>query len=88
MPEREILPGLQLLGTIVDKYVFFFIDHDICSPIHLRFITIDNLYTPVSTGHDDNIFITKSYDATTHFETVAEDVADVWERVTVSGQGL
>jgi Rab GDP dissociation inhibitor len=49
-----------------------------------RFISIDNLYTPVSTGHDDNIFITKSYDATTHFETVAEDVADVYERVTVS----
>jgi hypothetical protein len=22
VPEREILPGLQLLGTVVDKYVF------------------------------------------------------------------
>ncbi|GHJ89810.1 hypothetical protein NliqN6_6212 [Naganishia liquefaciens] len=65
VPEREILPGLQLLGTIVEK-----------------FISIDNLYTPVSSGKDDNIYITKSYDATTHFETVAEDVADVWERVT------
>ncbi|KAJ9118251.1 Rab GDP dissociation inhibitor alpha [Naganishia vaughanmartiniae] len=61
VPEREILPGLQLLGTIVD-----------------------NLYTPVSSGQQDNIFITRSYDATTHFETVAEDVADVWERVTAS----
>jgi Rab GDP dissociation inhibitor len=24
VPEREILPGLQLLGTIVDKYVLLF----------------------------------------------------------------
>jgi Rab GDP dissociation inhibitor len=30
---------------------------------------------------DDNIFITKSYDATSHFETVVEDVFDVWQRV-------
>jgi Rab GDP dissociation inhibitor len=42
------------------------------------------LYTPTADGKQDNIFITKSYDATTHFETVAEDVADVWERITVS----
>jgi hypothetical protein len=25
VPEREILPGLQLLGTIVDKYVLLFL---------------------------------------------------------------
>ena len=42
------------------------------------------MYTPTADGKQDNIFITKSYDATTHFETVAEDVADVWERITVS----
>jgi Rab GDP dissociation inhibitor len=27
------------------------------------------------------VFITKSYDATSHFETVVEDVFDVWQRV-------
>ena len=30
---------------------------------------------------DDNIFITKSYDATAHFETVVDDVKDVWKRI-------
>lgn len=30
---------------------------------------------------DDNIFITKSYDATSHFETVVDDVKDVWKRI-------
>ncbi|KAF8560226.1 rab GDP-dissociation inhibitor [Imleria badia] len=63
-PEQEIIPGLQLLGTI-----------------HEKFVTVSPLYTPVSSGEADNIFITRSYDATSHFETVVEDVQDVWKRV-------
>ncbi|KAI0094791.1 GDP dissociation inhibitor [Irpex rosettiformis] len=63
-PELEINPGLQLLGTIHDK-----------------FVSISSLYTPTAPGTDDNIFITRSYDATSHFETVVEDVHDVWQRV-------
>ncbi|KAF8634476.1 hypothetical protein AX15_000916 [Amanita polypyramis BW_CC] len=63
-PELEIAPGLNLLGSIYEK-----------------FVTISPLYTPTSTGEADNIFITRSYDATSHFETVAEDVQDVWKRV-------
>lgn len=39
------------------------------------------MYEPTASGTDDNIFITKSYDATSHFETVVEDVFDVWQRV-------
>lgn len=27
------------------------------------------LYEPIESGEDDNIFISKSYDATSHFET-------------------
>ncbi len=46
-----------------------------------RFVSITSLYTPTSSGTDDNIFITRSYDATSHFETVVEDVQDVWKRV-------
>lgn len=65
VPEREILPGLQLLGNVVDK-----------------FVSIIPIYEPTSTGQDDNIFITRSMDATTHFETLCDDVAQVYERVT------
>jgi len=68
-PEQEILPGLQLLG-----------------PIHEKFVTVSTLYTPISDGRADNIFITRSYDATSHFETVVDDVHDVWKRVI--GQDL
>ena len=46
-----------------------------------RFVTISDLYAPTSPGQADNIYITKSYDATSHFETVVDDVKDVWERV-------
>lgn len=46
-----------------------------------RFVTVSTLYTPVSSGNGDNIFITRSYDATSHFETVVDDVHDVWKRV-------
>ncbi|EPQ60522.1 rab GTPase activator [Gloeophyllum trabeum ATCC 11539] len=67
VPEKEILPALQLLG-----------------PIHDKFVSVSNLYTPTADGKSDNIFITKSYDATSHFETVVEDVQDVWKRMVGS----
>ncbi|KAF8203837.1 GDP dissociation inhibitor [Pholiota molesta] len=53
-------------------------------PIYDKFVDITPLYTPTSSGENDNIFITRSYDATSHFETVVEDVQDVWKRVVGS----
>ena len=55
---------------------------NLLGPIHEKFVSVTDLYTPTSTGQEDNIFITRSYDATSHFETVVEDVHDVWRRVT------
>jgi len=55
---------------------------NLLGPIHEKFVTITPVYTPTSTGTADNIFITRSYDATSHFETVVEDVQDVFKRVT------
>ncbi|KAJ7225671.1 GDP dissociation inhibitor [Mycena pura] len=54
---------------------------NLLGPIHEQFLTVTPLYTPTSDGAADNIFITRSYDATSHFETVVEDVQDVWKRV-------
>jgi len=53
-------------------------------PVFDRFVTVSPLYTPTSSGVTDNIFITRSYDATSHFETVVDEVNDVWKRVTGS----
>lgn len=40
------------------------------------------LYEPKSDGRADNIFISKSYDATSHFETTTDDVKDIYRRAT------
>ncbi|KAG8902926.1 Rab GDP dissociation inhibitor alpha [Tulasnella sp. 403] len=49
--------------------------------IHDKFVSVTPLFTPTADGTADNVFITRSYDATSHFETVVEDVQDVWKRV-------
>ncbi|ETW86943.1 hypothetical protein HETIRDRAFT_377642 [Heterobasidion irregulare TC 32-1] len=53
-------------------------------PLIDKFVSVTPLYAPTSDGKADNIYITRSYDATSHFETVVEDVQDVWKRVVGS----
>lgn len=40
------------------------------------------MYEPLGKGTDDNLFISKSYDATSHFETTTDDVKDIYHRCT------
>lgn len=56
-------------------------------PIYDKFVTVAPQEQPLAPGTDDNIFITRSYDATSHFETVVADIQDVWARAT-HGQPL
>lgn len=49
-----------------------------------RFDSVTDLYEPLANGRDDNCYISKSYDATSHFETAANDVLDLYERITGS----
>lgn len=37
---------------------------------------------PIEDGKQDNVYISRSYDATSHFETVCDDVKDIWQRIT------
>lgn len=62
----ELQPGLDRLGRIEEKFMG--------PPIPL--------YEPVSDGKKDGIFISKSYDATSHFETTTDDVRDIYRRAT------
>ncbi|XP_074033153.1 GDP dissociation inhibitor [Leptinotarsa decemlineata] len=64
-PEAEIKPGLDLLGTIRQK-----------------FVSVSDYFEPNDDGVDSNIFISQSYDATTHFETTCLDVLDIFKRGT------
>ncbi|KAJ3378158.1 Rab GDP dissociation inhibitor alpha [Entophlyctis sp. JEL0112] len=63
--ESEVDAGVQLLGTVVEKFVH-----------------VDDLYEPMADGAADGVFVSKSYDATSHFESTSADVKDIYRRVT------
>ena len=46
-----------------------------------KFIEISDLYEPLADGTADHVYISKSYDATSHFETVCDDVKALYKRV-------
>lgn len=45
------------------------------------FVVVDDLFEPKHDGSSDKVFVTRSYDATTHFETAVDDVFDVYQRI-------
>ncbi|OMJ18593.1 putative secretory pathway GDP dissociation inhibitor 1 [Smittium culicis] len=47
-----------------------------------RFDYVSDLYVPVEDGRSSNMFVSKSYDATSHFVSVYEDIKDIYKRVT------
>jgi Rab GDP dissociation inhibitor len=51
-------------------------------PIFQKFVSISDLYEPVDDGTASKLFITSSYDATTHFESTCLDILDVYRRIT------
>jgi Rab GDP dissociation inhibitor len=62
----ELQPGLDRLGRIEEKFMGPAIP----------------LYEPTGSGSDDNIFMSKSYDATSHFETTtgkSPEVERTWD---------
>ena len=65
--EKEIEQGLKLLGQIHQKFIFV---NDLLEPTYLK------------TNTDKNgLFISSSFDATSHFETVCLDVLRVYKEV-------
>ena len=47
-----------------------------------RFVTVSPLYKPNDDGRDNQLFISESYDATSHFETTCLDVLSIYNRGT------
>ncbi len=46
------------------------------------FDSVSDLYEDIGSGAQDACYISKSYDATSHFETCANDVLSLYERIT------
>lgn len=60
----ELQPGFERLGKIEERFLG--------PPIPL--------YEPLESGNNDNIFISKSYDATSHFETTTGVQTCIYEK--------
>ncbi|KAL2120529.1 hypothetical protein VTJ04DRAFT_4556 [Mycothermus thermophilus] len=61
----ELAPGLERLGKIEEQFMG--------PPIPI--------YEPISDGTTDNIYISKSYDSSSHFESATQDVKDIYRRL-------
>uniref|UniRef100_A0A224XCK9 Rab GDP dissociation inhibitor n=1 Tax=Panstrongylus lignarius TaxID=156445 RepID=A0A224XCK9_9HEMI len=55
---------------------------ELLGPIKQKFVTLSDYFEPTDNGKESQIFISASYDATTHFETTCLDVLDIFKRGT------
>ena len=45
------------------------------------FVSVSPLLDPVALGTENNLWISSSYDATSHFESASEDVLEIYEKI-------
>jgi len=55
---------------------------DLLGPIKQRVIHVTDVYRPTDDGTSSQVFISASFDATSHFETTCIDVLDIFRRGT------
>lgn len=55
---------------------------DLLGPIENKFVSVSELREPIDPSFKDNVFVTKSYDATSHFESAAQEVLELWLKIT------
>ena len=86
-PEAEIQPGLNLLGPITQKFIqvtgIFNMAQWRTKKVQAGFsLKVTDSYEPTEDGTSSQLFISKTYDATSHFETTCVDVLDIFKRGT------
>jgi len=55
---------------------------DILGTVREKFITISDLYVPSDEKFADNVYVTRSSDVTSHFESATEDVLRLYKKIT------
>jgi len=55
---------------------------NIIGPTLHKFFSVSPIYEPVHNYQVEGIHISKSYDATSHFETVCDDVVRIYQEIT------
>ncbi|TWW62085.1 Rab GDP dissociation inhibitor beta [Takifugu flavidus] len=55
---------------------------ELLEPIMQKFVSVRHLLVPNDDGKRSQIFVSRSYDATNHFEAECEDIKDMYRRIT------
>ncbi|GAU93206.1 hypothetical protein RvY_05179 [Ramazzottius varieornatus] len=55
---------------------------ELLGPIRQKFVSVSDLFAPTDLGLESQVFVSKSYDATSHFESTCDDVLDIFKRGT------
>ncbi|XP_076012609.1 rab GDP dissociation inhibitor beta-like [Genypterus blacodes] len=55
---------------------------DLLEPIMQKFVSVSHLLAPNDDGKKSQIFVSRSYDATNHFEAECEDIKDLYRNIT------
>lgn len=45
------------------------------------FVQVSDLHEPINDACAENLHVTSSYDATSHFESASQDVLEMYERI-------
>jgi len=57
-------------------------------PVLQKFVQISEVRLPVDDGSKDQVYVTASYDATSHFEDASKEVLKMWKTITGSDLDL
>tara|TARA_B110000285_G_C15068680_1_gene586675 strand:+ start:1202 stop:1465 length:264 start_codon:yes stop_codon:yes gene_type:complete len=52
---------------------------DLLGPSLDMFVNVSTNYSPLESGKETNLWITKSYDPSSHFEIASEDILHIYE---------
>eukprot|EP00951_Prasinocladus_malaysianus_P022108 scaffold184497_cov41-Prasinocladus_malaysianus.AAC.1 len=55
---------------------------ELLGSVEEKFTLVSDFNEPTNDCQKDKCFISKGYDATTHFETTVDDVLDMYTRIT------
>ena len=55
---------------------------ELLGPILEMFISVSTLHEPLEDGKHSNLWITKSYDPSSHFEIASNDILEIYEKIT------
>lgn len=46
------------------------------------FVSVSDTFAPLESGKNSNLWITRSYDPSSHFEIASEDILDIYQKIT------